>query len=230
MDDRSSCWIRVMQTWAGNGWGTWILPRIGMEVIVSFISGDPDRPVVTGCLYNGQNRPPYPLPQEKTKSTYKSNSSLGGNGYNEFRFEDKKGQEEIFTHAEKDYNEVVEHDHNTLVHNCQTNTVDVDQDEVVHRDQRMTVDNNRMKAIGVDEISTIGQNRTETVGNNERIMIGKDRQEMVGENERVRVGKDRRIAVKGRNTLDVIQDVDVFSQKKILLRAGESTILIKKRG
>src|SRR5690606_10593288 len=113
-DERSSCWIRVEQAWAGAGFGFWYVPRIGMEVVVQFVDGDPDRPLVTGCVYHGANATPYPLPNEKTKSTIKSNSSIGGGGFNEFRFEDKAGSEEICTHAQKDYNEVVENDHNTL--------------------------------------------------------------------------------------------------------------------
>jgi uncharacterized protein involved in type VI secretion and phage assembly len=98
-DETSSCWVRVSQLWAGNGWGAMFIPRIGHEVLVDFIEGDPDRPVVTGRLYTGNNKPPYPLPAEKTKSTIKSESSLGGGGFNELRFEDLKGREEIFLHA-----------------------------------------------------------------------------------------------------------------------------------
>ncbi|MCY7344958.1 MAG: type VI secretion system tip protein VgrG, partial [Pyrinomonadaceae bacterium] len=98
----SSCWVRVAQAWAGNGWGMMFIPRIGMEVIVHFLEGDPDQPIITGCVYNPSTMPPYTLPDEKTKMTIKSNSSKGGGGFNEFRFEDKKGSEQIFTHGEKD--------------------------------------------------------------------------------------------------------------------------------
>lgn len=107
LDDRSSCWVRVAQMWAGPGWGTWFLPRIGMEVVVEFLDGNPDRPLVVGCVYNGRNGTPYPLPEEKTKSTIKSNSSVEGEGFNEIRFEDAKGAEEIFIHAQRDQNERV---------------------------------------------------------------------------------------------------------------------------
>ncbi len=97
----SSCWIRVSQSWAGKKWGALYLPRVGQEVIVDFLEGDPDRPIVTGRVYNGINMPPYALPDNKTKSTLKSLSSVGGGGFNEFRFEDKKGEEQIFLHAER---------------------------------------------------------------------------------------------------------------------------------
>jgi type VI secretion system secreted protein VgrG len=150
-NDQSSCWVRVQQPWAGSGWGFVFIPRVGMEVLVSFLDGDPDRPLVIGSVYNGDNTPPYPLPEEKTKSTIKTNSSPGGGGYNELRFEDAKGSEEIFAHAQKDYNEVVEHDHATTVHHDQANTVDGNQTqtiggkqtETVHGEQSMTVDENR---------------------------------------------------------------------------------------
>jgi type VI secretion system secreted protein VgrG len=106
-DENSSCWVRVQQAWAGKSWGAVFIPRIGMEVVVSFLEGDPDRPLVTGCVYNGDAMPPYALPDEQTKSTIKTNTSKGGGGFNEIRFEDKKDSEEIFVQAEKDFNRVV---------------------------------------------------------------------------------------------------------------------------
>jgi type VI secretion system secreted protein VgrG len=109
-DENSSCWLRVAQGWAGKAWGALAVPRIGMEVIVSFLEGDPDRPLVTGCLYNADAMPPYDLPADQTRSTVKSRSSKGGDGYNELRFEDKKGSEEVFMHAERDFLRVVKHD------------------------------------------------------------------------------------------------------------------------
>jgi type VI secretion system secreted protein VgrG len=109
-DERSSCWVRVAQGWAGKGWGALTLPRIGMEVVVSFLEGDPDRPLVTGCLYNSDAMPPYDLPADQTKSTVRSRSSKGGDGFNELRFEDRKGSEEVFMHAERDFLRVVKND------------------------------------------------------------------------------------------------------------------------
>jgi type VI secretion system secreted protein VgrG len=100
-DEKSSCWIRVAQNWAGKKWGIMFIPRTGQEVIVDFLEGDPDRPIITGRVYNGENMPPYDLPSQATKSTIKSYSSKGGGGFNEFRFEDKKGSEQIFMHAQR---------------------------------------------------------------------------------------------------------------------------------
>lgn len=114
-DENSSCWIRVAQSWAGVSWGSFVLPRIGQEVVVTFLNGDPDTPLITGCVYNGTNTVPYPLPDEQTKTTFKSNSSSGGGGSNEFRFEDKKGSEEVFLQAQKDLT--------VTVLNSQTSTI-----------------------------------------------------------------------------------------------------------
>jgi type VI secretion system secreted protein VgrG len=113
-DEKSSCWIRVAQVWAGNNWGGLFTPRIGMEVVVTFLDGDPDRPLITGCVYNGTHTNPY-AKSEPTKSTIKSDTTKGGGGFNEFRYEDKKGSEEIFLHAQKDWNSVVEHSRTLLI-------------------------------------------------------------------------------------------------------------------
>lgn len=198
-DDHSSCWVRVQQPWAGPGWGFWWVPRIGMEVVVHFVDGDPDRPLVTASVYNGANPTPYTLPDDKTKSTIKSETSLGGGGFNELRFEDKAGQEEIFTHAQMDYNEVIQNDHTTLVHHDQRNTVDNDQTqtiganqtEVVHHDQRMTIDANRTVTVhgnfdetvdGTETRKTTG-NVTETFDATETRDIGLNITEDIGGNE-----------------------------------------------
>jgi type VI secretion system secreted protein VgrG len=138
-----------------------------MEVVVHFIDGDPDRPLVTGAVYDGANPLPYPLPDEKTKSTIKSNSSIGGGGFNEFRFEDKAGSEEIFTHAQKDYNEVVENDHNTLVHGNQTNEVDGDQTQTIHANQTERVDGTQSMSVGGDRTVHVEGNFDETVDGTE---------------------------------------------------------------
>ncbi|HEX9983261.1 MAG TPA: type VI secretion system tip protein TssI/VgrG [Thermoanaerobaculia bacterium] len=114
-DENSSCWIRVAHGWAGKAWGQMFLPRIGQEVVVSFLDGDPDRPLITGSVYNAEQTVPYTLPDEQTKSTIKSNVSKGGDGFNEFRFEDKKDSEEIFIQAQKDYTRTVKNNETTKV-------------------------------------------------------------------------------------------------------------------
>ena len=218
-DETSSCWIRVKQSWAGGAWGSWWVPRIGMEVVVQFVDGDPDRPLVTGSVYNGTNALPYPLPDEKTKSTIKSNSSPGGGGFNELRFEDKAGNEEIFTHAQKDYNEVVENDHNTLVHNNQTNTVDVDQTqeiganqtETVHGNQEMTVDGNRTVHVKSNFDETVDGTETRHVAGDVTESFDASEERTVGANltETVSGSVTRTVSADQSQTISAARDVTV---------------------
>ncbi|KUM42776.1 type VI secretion system Vgr family protein [Pseudomonas sp. EpS/L25] len=114
-DERTSCWLRVASGWAGNGHGALAVPRIGMEVLVGFLEGDPDQPLVTGCLYHAEHRPPLDLPKDKTRSSFKTLSSPGGGGYNEVRIEDRQGQEEIHVHAQRDWDEHIRHDHRSEI-------------------------------------------------------------------------------------------------------------------
>ena len=195
-DEDSSCWIRVSQLWAGEGWGAMWIPRIGHEVIVDFLEGDPDRPIITGRVYHGINKPPYPLPGEKTKSTIKSNSSLGGGGFNEFRFEDKKGQEEIFLHGQKnwtiailnDKNQTIGHDETMVVGNNRTKTVEVDQSETIGNNKTIMVGVNHTEAIGANESITVGANKTETVVINTAETIGAAKELTIGALYQVSVG------------------------------------------
>lgn len=116
-DDNSSCWVRVSQGWAGAQYGMVALPRVGHEVIVSFLNGDPDQPIITGRTFNAVNPLPYPLPEHKTRTVMRTETHQG-DGYNELRFEDQAGQEEIYVHAQRDMNNLVEHDlRNTVTHN-----------------------------------------------------------------------------------------------------------------
>lgn len=142
-DDHSSCYLRVMQPWAGSGWGMVFLPRIGMEVVVTFVNGDPDLPMVIGAVYNGEHLTPYALDDEKTKSVIKTQSTPGGDGYNELTFEDAAGNEQIIVHAQKDMNETVENDHSTTVHANQSNSVDGGHTESVGGKQALSVGNDR---------------------------------------------------------------------------------------
>jgi type VI secretion system secreted protein VgrG len=123
-DERTTCWIRVSQGWAGGRYGTMAIPRIGHEVIVSFLEGDPDRPVVTGRVFNAANLVPYQLPEHKTRTVFKSLSSPGGGGFNELRVEDRKGREEIYVHAEKDVNAYVKNDWKEHILHDRHRTVD----------------------------------------------------------------------------------------------------------
>jgi hypothetical protein len=186
-DDKSSCWIRVSQYWAGTKWGGMALPRIGQEVIVSFLEGDPDQPIVTGRTYNANNMPPYDLPAEKTKMTIKSRTHKG-EGFNEFRFEDEAGKEEIFIHAQKDQANVVLND--------ETTDVGHDRTEHVKNDETITIDNDRLENVKHNETITIDNDRTETVKHNESITIENDRMELVKNDETVTVENDQHTFIK----------------------------------
>lgn len=166
VDVNSSCWIRVAQAWAGNRWGMMFVPHVGMEVIVEFLEGDPDQPIISGCVYNPATMPPYDLPDEKTKMTIKSNSSKGGKGFNELRFEDKKGGEQIFIHGEKDLDVRIKKDSKELVGNDRHLIVEKDKLEKVQGDKHLQVFDDKNEKIGGTVSLRIGQDLQEKVGSN----------------------------------------------------------------
>jgi len=224
-DENSSCWMRVSHPWAGKNWGAVATPRIGQEVIVDFLEGDPDQPIITGRVYNAEQMPPYDLPANKTQTGIKSRSSLGGGpaNFNEIRFEDKKGEEQLFIHAEKNQDIEVENDETHWVGHDRTKTIDHDETTHVKHDRTETVDN--------DETITIHGNRTETVDKNETITIGKNRSESVGENETISVGKDQAISIGGNRSLSVGKDesLDVTGNRTDAVGKDESITVGKNR-
>ena len=220
-DARATCFVRVAQAWAGHGWGFQFLPRIGMEVMVTFLDGDPDRPLVTGCVYNGEHHPPYP-PNEKTKSTIKTQSSPGGDGYNELRFEDAKGKEEIFLHAEKDLNEVVDHNHSTTVHANQTNSVDGSRSVTVHGKQTHTVDKDRSVTVHGEQTHTVDKDRSVTVHGKQTHTVDKDRSVTVHGEQTHTVDKDRSVTVHGSESHLVDKDraLTVVGKQVVVVGVG----------
>jgi len=207
-DENSSCWVRVSHGWAGAGWGMVYLPRIGQEVIVQFLEGDPDRPLITGRVYNGDNTHPYDLPGDKTRSTIKSDSSLGGGGSNELRFEDAAGSEEVYLHSQKDWTIVTENDKNQTTGNNETAHVEVDRTRNVGNNEAITVGVDRTKtvgsnetiAIGVDETLTIGSNETRTIGADLTMAVGANQTETVGANKTQTVAANRTETIGGSAT------------------------------
>ncbi len=166
-DEKSSCWLRCGQTWGGGGWGAVFIPRVGDEVLVSFMEGDPDWPIITGSVYNAANPPLYDLPANKTRSTIKTKSYPNSNGYNELRFEDRAGQEEVYLQGEKDWNILIKND----------------KGQTVGHDETLTVGNNRTKSVGVNQSESIGVNKTISVGANHSETIGANMTLTVGANK-----------------------------------------------
>ena len=179
-DENTTCFIRVGQIWAGMGWGAVWIPRIGQEVIVTFIEGDPDRPLVIGSVYNGTHTPPYTLPDEKTKSTIKSESSIGGGGFNEIRFEDKKGEEEVFIHAQKDHNIVVENNRSATV----------------SANDSVGVGGNRSLTVSGNETIEVTGSCTRTIHGGETLLVesGRDVAVTSGETQNIQGGRAITIA------------------------------------
>ena len=212
-NEKSSCWVRVSHPWAGKNFGVVQVPRIGQEVVVDFLEGDPDQPIITGRVHNAEQMPPWDLPANATQSGILTRSSKGG-GYgnaNAIRFEDKKGSEQLWIHAEKNQDIEVENDETHWVGHDRTKTIDHDETTHVKHDRTETVDNNETITIGVDrtekvgsnEKISIGVNRTEDVGANETISIGANRTEDVGANETISIGANRTITVNASETATV---------------------------
>jgi type VI secretion system secreted protein VgrG len=170
-DENSSCWIRVSQTIAGKGWGAIHLPRITQEVIVDFLEGDPDRPIITGRVYNADQTVPYTLPDEQTKSTFKSMSSKGGGGFNEIRIEDKKGSEQIFMHAEKNRDTRVKNNEYKNIEKDLHLVVEQDHFEHMKNDHHITVDRDLMEKIGRDHHLNIIGKQAIKVGDSHTLQV-----------------------------------------------------------
>ncbi|MEM9319506.1 MAG: type VI secretion system tip protein TssI/VgrG [Pseudomonadota bacterium] len=202
-DDKTTCFIRVSSTWAGSGWGFIQIPRIGEEVIVDFLEGDPDQPLITGRVYNANQMPPYGLPGSATQSGWKSNSSPGGGGWNELRFEDKAGEEEVYFQAQKDHNELVKNNESRAIGNDFLENVGHDATQNISNDRTETVGNNKSTQVGVDRMVAIGSNDTEsvgvdrslTVGSNEAISIGSNSTETIGSNHSQSVAVNQTLSV-----------------------------------
>lgn len=196
-DENSSCWVRVNHPWAGPQFGGIQLPRIGQEVIVDFENGDPDRPIVIGRVYNALNMPPWSLPENQTQSGFLTRSSEGGGAQhaNALRFEDKKGAEEIWLHAEKDQRIEVENDESHWVGHDRSKTVDHDETTHIKNDRRETVDGH--------ETITVHKTRTETVDQDETLTLQQNRSKTVGQNETVHIGANQTVTI-GQNRVETI--------------------------
>jgi type VI secretion system secreted protein VgrG len=218
-DENSSCWIRVSHPWAGQNWGMIAIPRTGQEVIVEFLEGDPDRPIITGRVYNADQMPPYALPANMTQTGIKTRSSKGGgvDNFNEIRFEDKKGAEQLYIHAEKNQDGVVEND--------ETLSVGHDRKKSVGHNENVSVGKDRTESVGQNENISIAANRSLSVGANSSTNIGANHSLSVGANERHEVGGNRSRAVAKDETVDIGDHLSESVGKNVTVSIGENQSL-----
>lgn len=216
-DENSSCWIRVSQAWAGKTWGGMSLPRIGQEVIVEFLEGDPDRPIITGRVYNDENMPPYGLPDHQTRTTLKTNSSKGGDGFNEIRFEDKKGDEQIFIHAEKDEDIRIEHDAREWIGHERHLIVKQKLFEQVEGERHLIVKSgdggsgDQFESVDGDKHQKVKGDQNQKIGGTRSVDVGAHQQEKVGQ----------------RHALDAGTEIHLKAGMKVVIEAGtELTIKV----
>ena len=196
LKDQYSMRCRVSQNWAGGGWGGMVIPRIGMEVLVDYLEGDPDKPVVVGNVFNGKNDTPYPLPENKTKMVIRSQTHQG-EGFNEFTFEDQAGMEEVFLHGQKDHRIQIGNDQTQSIGHDRSKSVGNDQSESVGNDKTISVGNNHTETIGNDKVMTTGTNHTESIGSNKTLSVGGNHSESIAGNMSVSVEGSRSYSITG---------------------------------
>jgi type VI secretion system secreted protein VgrG len=245
---QTSCWIRCAQSSAGRGWGSMFIPRIGQEVVVTFLEGDPDQPLITGVVYNADQMPPYTLPAEKTKSYVKTNSSLGGEGFNEIRIDDLKDKEQIFIHAQKNLDTRVRNDsmervignRHLIVGFEKDGKKGGDQREMVYQDKHTKVHRNQIEHIGGDMQLLIGgvddgqgnqdiiikANRTEQVGADQQLEVKGNRLEKIGGDQSLTIGQNLQEKVGMKHGLEAGQEIHLKAGMKVIIEAGMQLSLV----
>jgi type VI secretion system secreted protein VgrG len=251
-DDHSSCWIRTMHAWGGAGWGVQFIPRVGMEVVVTFEGGDPDKPMVLGALYNGTHPSPFPLPGDKSRSGFRTQTYPGGRGFNELSFEDAAEKEQVYLHAQRDHDEVVEHDHALRVgHNEKIEVggtrrdhlgvdlftaVDGKRETNVTGDDALRVEGARFVQ-SLDAHTAVRRNEVSLVAGDARREVKGRTDELVSDDKTVRVrgnlttvvgSHDERrtfvVHAEGRAVLESSTLTEIASEKEIVLRCGDSRV------
>jgi type VI secretion system VgrG family protein len=211
--ETSSCWIRCMQALGGAGWGAQFIPRVGMEVVVVFDGGDPDKPMVIGALYNGTHPPPFALPGEKTRSGWRTQSSPRGAGFNELSFEDAAAREQIYVHAQRDLDEVVERNHTLLARG----------------DERLRVLGSRVDIVETDVIARVGHNVEEHVDGNRTTQVEGNRIDVVAGNADERVSGVLVTRIEGKERRDVQKNADLEYAEDLTVRVkGCMTTIVGK--
>ncbi len=229
MDDakENTCWVRVAQTWAGAGFGALFIPRVDQEVVVAFLEGDPDRPLVVGSVYNETNKPPVKLPDEATRSTVRTNTtpSEGSNAkFNEIRFDDKKDKEEIYVHAQKDVKVEILNDRTTTIKHDEIYTIENDRTGTVKKNETLTVEENRTRTVKKDEKVTVEGAVTRSTGKDETVEVKKNLTEDVKDDHSEKIGKNLTIEAGTKITLKVGGSEIAMTSSQIELKTGQSKI------
>lgn len=228
-NENSSCWIRVSHPWAGEKWGFIHIPRIGQEVIVDFIGGDPDCPMITGRVYNADQMPPYGLPDNKTASGLKSRSSKGGGptDFNEIRMEDSKGKEQLYVHAQRNLDSVVETDESRVVGNDRNTRIGHDDSRFVVNDDRHVIGANQTVQVQADQTVTVTGDQDVSVKSDQTNMVSGSRTQSVGAVLKEKTGGDHRESVGGNHTSTVSGDEknNISGKQLNLVLSGRKSIV-----
>ncbi|WP_284394316.1 type VI secretion system Vgr family protein, partial [Pseudomonas putida] len=224
----SSCWVRVSQGWAGGSWGSMAIPRIGQDVIIQYVDADPDQPMITGRTYCGNQLPPYDLPKHKTRMTIKSQTHKG-DGFNELRFEDELGKEEVFIHAQR--NQV------NVVGNDETTTIGRNRVEQVGNDEQLSIGSNFRQDTARDHTQVIGQNSRVDIKHDLNEQVGNNRSQTTGANQRVVIGNNSELVIKGAQSISVGQGVQqrttvyqLLASERIEFRSPGASIVLDAQG
>ena len=246
-DEQSSCRVRVAQAWAGKGWGAVFHPRMGQEVIVEFLEGDPDRPIITGRVYNGEQKHPFALPAEKTQSGIQSRSTKQGgtDNFNQIRFEDKKGAELLHVHAERNFQREVEadesdsvgHDRKRKVGNDETieivrnwtRKIGKDSQEKVAGNQILTVEKGRGRHVSEDESVVIDKDQTISVHGSRTLRVGEDDTNKVDKNYALQVGGTASVAIDKDYALSA-RKISIKAEDELVIKVGSAELVMKKNG
>jgi type VI secretion system secreted protein VgrG len=220
-DDTASCWVRVAQIQAGNKWGAMFLPRVGEEVVVDFLEGDPDRPLIVGRVYHKESMPPYELPANKTISGIKTMSTPDGGGFNEIRFEDKAGEEQLFIHAQKNHDVRITNDCFEFVGNNRHRIVTVDQIEKVDNNRHETITNDHMEKIGKDRHLAVVGKEAKKVDGSKSLTVGGDVIEVFKGKQSTEVTGD--LYIKGMNVV-------IEATANLTLKVGGNSVVISPAG
>ncbi|NUP12816.1 MAG: type VI secretion system tip protein VgrG [Polyangiaceae bacterium] len=253
----SSCWIRTMQAWGGASWGAQFIPRVGMEVVIAFDGGDPDKPIVLGCVYNATHPMPFSVPGDKARSGIRTRTVHDSTGFNELSFRDVQNAEQVYLHAQHDYDEVVRHDHTAVVHHDERSRVDRDRTEEVGRDTRKTVGRNAKTTVAGDCLTAVEGSRFDSIGRDHHERVAGGRYTRIEQGASIEVGGPAELHcaaavttridghnmtivgraekrgsntfhVEGTSTFSASGTLELVSEQEIVFRVGKSSIRLGK--